>query len=218
MPSSSGCGLIALSVFQPMCGIFRAGSAGAILSTSPAIQPRPFGDLVLEPALGHQLHADADAEERTAALAHAFVERLDHAVDGVETAPAIGKGADAGKHDAVGARDRLGAAGDHDRLRVAGFARRALERLGGRMQIARPVVDDRNGHRCAPGCGNRPMTSGAGDAPRCAGGRRSRARHRRRDAARAFRPAPTNRRTAARPYRGRRRRSCRRSASAAGRA
>ena len=33
---------MASSVFQPMCGIFSSGSAGVILSTSPAIQPRPL--------------------------------------------------------------------------------------------------------------------------------------------------------------------------------
>ena len=30
-----------LSVFQPMCGIFKSGSVGVMRSTSPAIQPRP---------------------------------------------------------------------------------------------------------------------------------------------------------------------------------
>jgi hypothetical protein len=34
---------------------------------------------------------------------------------------------------------------------VAGFARRALERLGGRMQIAGAVIDDGHRHRAAPG-------------------------------------------------------------------
>ena len=53
----------------------------------------------------------------------------------------------------------VGVARHHDRLVVAGLARRALERLGGRVQIARAVIDDRDGHGRAPGCGNRPMIS-----------------------------------------------------------
>ena len=39
------------------------------------IQPSPLRHLVLAAALGHQLHADADAEERPAFLAHRDVER-----------------------------------------------------------------------------------------------------------------------------------------------
>ena len=39
--------------------------------------------------------------------------------------------------------------------------RRALERLGGRMQIAGAVIDDGDAHRCAPGSGNKPITSEA---------------------------------------------------------
>ncbi len=74
-------------------------------STSPGIQPRPVGHFLLVAALGHELHADADAEERLALLAHIVVQRLDHAGQRVEPAPAIGKGADARQHDPVGARD-----------------------------------------------------------------------------------------------------------------
>src|SRR5262245_2089082 len=147
----------------------QLGIGGRDLVDLPADPAEAIGDFVFEPALGHELHADTDAEERTAALVHPLVERIDHAVDGVETAPAIGEGADAGQYDAVGARYRVRTAGHHDRLRDAGFARRALERLGGRMQIAGAIVDNGNGHRWAPGCGNRPMTSGVADAPRCAG-------------------------------------------------
>ena len=110
MPSSSGCGLAVSSVFQPMCGIFSSGSAGVMRSTSPAIQPSPPSP-VFAPALGHELHANADAEE-PAASAHARVEWS--IADGVETA-AIGEGADAGQHHAVGARYLVGIAGHHDR-------------------------------------------------------------------------------------------------------
>src|SRR5262249_52055968 len=81
---------------------------------------------------------------------------------GVEPAPAIGEGADARQHHAVGAGDLLGFARHHDRLRQPFLARGALERLRRRMQIARAVIDDGDGHRGAPGCGNKPMTSDAG--------------------------------------------------------
>ena len=40
----------------------------------------------------------------------ASVERLDHAGNGVEAAPAIGEGADARQHDMLGARDVVGVA------------------------------------------------------------------------------------------------------------
>ena len=114
-----------LSVFQPMCGIFRFGSLGAMRSTSPAIQPSPAVDLVFAAALGQQLHADADAEERPAFAAHRFLERRDHAGDGVETAPAIGEGADAGQHHPVGRRHDRRIVRHHDRLSQAGISRAA---------------------------------------------------------------------------------------------
>ena len=143
-----------------MCGIFRPGSFGVMRSTSPGIQPRPGVTSIFAAALGHELHADTNAEKRPALLADALVQRLDHAGNRIETAPAIRKGADAGQHHAVGARDRVGIAGHHDRLIVAALARGALEGLGGGMQIARAVVDDGDAHRGAPGSGNRPITSG----------------------------------------------------------
>ena len=134
----------------------RIGRRDAIdLAGDPA---QALRHLVFAPALGQQLHADADAEERPALLAHRLLERGDHAVDRIETAAAIGKGADAGKHDAVGGGHHIRIAGHDDRLVEAGFVRRALERLGGRVQIAGAVVDDRNAHRSAPGSGNRPIT------------------------------------------------------------
>src|SRR5580693_7258031 len=52
-----------------------------------------FRDLVFAAALGQQLHADADAEERPAFLAHRLVQRRHHAIHGIEAAPAIGEGA-----------------------------------------------------------------------------------------------------------------------------
>ena len=64
--------------------------------------------LVFEPTLRHQLHADANAEEGAALLADPLFERVDHARQGFEPTAAIGEGADAGQHDAVGPRHRFG--------------------------------------------------------------------------------------------------------------
>ncbi|MFK4652692.1 hypothetical protein ABIF97_002626 [Bradyrhizobium japonicum] len=68
--------------------------------------------------------------------AHRFGDRLDHAVDGIEPAPAIGEGADARQHQTVGAVGLIRIAGDEDLLRNLQAARGALECLGGGMQIA----------------------------------------------------------------------------------
>ena len=114
---------------------------------------------VFEAALGHQLHADADAEERPAAAAHGLLQRLDHAGHGVEPGAAVGEGADARQHDAVGREHRVGIAGDDDRHRRRPASRAARsKRLVGRVQVARAVVDDGDGHRPPPASGNRPMT------------------------------------------------------------
>ena len=97
--------------------------------------------------------------ETAALFAHRFVQRLDHAGDRIEPAPAIREGTDAGQHDAVGGAHLLGIVGHEDGLIVAGLARRALEGFRRRVQIARAVVDDRDRHGRASGCGNRPTIS-----------------------------------------------------------
>src|SRR5262249_8780472 len=90
--------------------------------------------------------------------------------DRVEAAPAVGKGADARQHHSVGAAHLLGIIGDHDRLVAPGLARSALERLGGRVQVAGAVIDDGDAHARAPGSGKRPMMPGAdADGPDGAG-------------------------------------------------
>src|SRR5262249_17619359 len=114
---------------------------------------------VFAAAFRHELHADANAEERPAATTHAVIECLHHPFDGIEPAPTIGKRADAWQHHAIGASDLLGIARHHNRLCQSFLARGALERLCRRVQIARPVIDDGDAHRGAPGCGKRPMTS-----------------------------------------------------------
>ena len=104
------------------------------LAPDPA-QPRMAA--MLEPGLGHQLHADANAEEGPAVPMHDALQRLDHAGQAVEPGPAIGEGADAGQHDARGGRHLGGIGRDPD------FGASGGQRLGGRAQVAGAVVDDR---------------------------------------------------------------------------
>ena len=88
-----------------MCGILRLASFGSMARTSPPIQSSPSVALELETAARHELHADADAEERPALDAHRVFQRLAHARHGFEAALAVGEGADARQHDTVGGGD-----------------------------------------------------------------------------------------------------------------
>jgi hypothetical protein len=113
--------------------------------------------LMFEPARRHELHADADTEKRLPLFDDGFVERLDHAADRVKAAPAIGERADAGQHDALGLANVLGIAGQAYFGADAAFARGALQRLLRGVQIARPIVNDRDTHH-ASASGKVPMT------------------------------------------------------------
>ena len=117
--------------------------------------------LIFEAALCHELHADADAEERPATLTHRLLQGVDHSRHGIEAAPAIGKGADAGQHDTIGTRYDGGILRHRDRLIETRLMRRTLERLCGRMQIAGTVID--NGD-------SSPLCSGLGKQADHAGG------------------------------------------------
>src|SRR5689334_10852615 len=64
----------------------------------------PRRDLMLEPALGHQLHTDADAEKWATGGAGGL-DRLAHAGHRGEAARAVGEGALPGQYDAVGLAD-----------------------------------------------------------------------------------------------------------------
>src|SRR5215208_622704 len=136
-------------------GIVRCDAAD--VARDPA---QSFRDFVFTAALRHQLHADADAKERPAIAAHAVIECIYHTRNSVEAAPAIRKRADAGQHHAVGARHLIGIAGHHNGLIMTDVVRRALERLGGGMQIPGAVIDNRHTHRGAPASGNKPMMPG----------------------------------------------------------
>src|SRR5947209_4229729 len=89
------------------------------LASNPA---EAFRHLIFAPALGHELHADADAKERPALLAHAHIERVYHTAHRVEATAAVRERAHAREHHPVGARDRIRIAGHHDRLLVPAFA------------------------------------------------------------------------------------------------
>ena len=151
MPANSGCWRFSSIVFQPICGIFSAGSAGVDLLHVAGDPAKTLGHRLLQPALRHQLHADADAEERPRLGDRHLLDRLPHAGDGMQARRAVGIGADAGQHDAVGGAHALRIGGQVDLGGDAGLARGALEGLGGRAQIARAVVDDGDAHSAASG-------------------------------------------------------------------
>ena len=115
-----------------------------------ALDPVEAGmDAVLDAARGHELHADADAEEGLAALDHRALQGVDHARHAVEAGAAVGEGADARQHDAVGV-GHLARVRRHQHAIVrAGLARGALEGFRGGAEVARSVVDDGDGHRIA---------------------------------------------------------------------
>ena len=90
---------------------------------------------------------------------HGLLERCAHARHGLETPHAIRKGADAGQDDAVGFPHRVGIGREDDGRRDVEGRGCALERLLGRMEVARPVVDDRDAH--APSPSGKPITDGS---------------------------------------------------------
>src|SRR5438067_326595 len=101
--------------------------------------------------VGNERQTEPLALFRMKLRARIRLERLDHAADLVEPAATIRKSTDARQYDPVGAAYRIRIAGDQDRLVASGLARGTLERLQGRMQIARAVIDDRDGHGRPPG-------------------------------------------------------------------
>ena len=151
------------------------------LAGNPA---RALDHLVFAAALGHQLHADADAEERPAVLRAPSRSarrpcRAPHRARGGNPRRRRRRAARRGRR----ARTLSGSSRHQDRLIVAGLARRALEGLRRRVQIARAVIDDRDRHGRACGCGNRPI-----DVAGRRGGRRRRSERRGRRGRRSRRP------------------------------
>ena len=177
MPSSSWCGLRGLERVPAHVRDLQRRVARrdpVDLAGDPA---EPVGDLVFAAALGHELHADADAEKRPALAAHGFLQRLDHARHRVEAAPAIGERADARQHHAIGLAHRVGIAGHHDRLaRARSRAPRARTPwppnadCRSRNRRWRRSWTHAHGRFCYRGgdcgSGNRPMTGGGSAAER----------------------------------------------------
>src|SRR5262245_54199351 len=97
--------------------------------------PETWCYFVFASALSHQLHPDTDAEEGLAILSYAMLQRIDHTRNFVEPTAAIGECANAGKHNPLGARDRIRIAADSDPLFEAAFTDRTLEGFCSRMQI-----------------------------------------------------------------------------------
>ena len=167
MPANSGCWRLSSIVFQPICGIFSAGSAGVISLTSPAIQPKPLVTVFSRPRSDIScMPTQMPRNGRALAIATSSTASPMPAT-ACEAGAAIGIGADAGQHDAVGGAHPFGIRCQVDLGGNAGFARGALEGLGGRAQIARAVVDDRDAHfraarieqqadRRSPATGRRP--------------------------------------------------------------
>ena len=196
-----------------MCGIFRSGIRRRDLVDLAGDPAEARRHLIFAAALGHQLHADADAEERPARAA-ARVSLSASTMPGISSSPRrqSAKAPTPGSTTRSARATSSGIVGDEDRLVVSAFARGALEGLRRRVQIAGAVVDDGDAHGFAPGSGNRPMMSD--------GRRRARAGSARRmspaapaTAARRACAWSRRRRSAARHLRHRRRRRSRRTSS-----
>ena len=146
-----------LSVFQPICGIFSCGSSGVMRSTSPAIQPSPSVTSYSRPrsaisCMPTQMPKNGRPLLRTASSSASTMPST-ASRPRRQSAKAPTPGSTTRSARATHGR----VVGHHDRLIEAGLMRRALERLGGRVQIAGAVIDDGDAHRGAPGSGNRPM-------------------------------------------------------------
>ncbi len=125
---------------------------------------------MFQPALGHELHADADAEERAPGVGRLH-DRLFHARHGGEPAGAIGERPLAGQHDAVGARHQVRIGGHGDGGRQPRPLRRQGQRAGGGGEVAAAVIDHRDFHDSAPA--GKPGRNAAPSSGRCASNRSS---------------------------------------------
>ena len=104
----------------------------------------------LAPGIRQQLHPDANAEKRASADHDGFVQCRFETGNGHQPAPAIGERTDAGENDAVSRGNGLRRARHIHLGRNFILAGCALERLGGRAQIARAVIDYRDDHGRLP--------------------------------------------------------------------
>ena len=93
----------------------------------------------------HHLHPDADTQKRAAPVNHRLFNRIKQPRHGIKCCPARRKSTIAGQHDPVSPGNIFGPRGDHH-LTAAGFRRHSFKRLGGRMQVAAVVIDQRRQH------------------------------------------------------------------------
>ena len=155
MPSNRGWLCENCSVFQPICGIFKAASVGVMTSTSPGIQPNPVCEPCSRPLSASNCMPPANSEEGPAALKTASAwrrscQRRWTVPDNSRQRrplPAVRSGSPC---YAI----RIGRNGDG----CVNFtlSRGPLERLRRRMQIARLIIDYRNKHWIS---GRRPRQS-----------------------------------------------------------
>jgi hypothetical protein len=158
MPSKSGCGDFSSSVFQPICGIFKAGFEGLISTTSPGIQSKPSVTVFSNPRVDISCMPTQMPRNGLALSSTAWRNARVHSVDRIEPGAAIGVGADTGKHHTVGLSDMIRIGTERDGCCNAGFAGRAFESLERRTQIARPVINYDNLHQVQfLSTGTRPM-------------------------------------------------------------
>ena len=101
---------------------------------------------MLQPARGHQLHADANSEERLGAADDFVLQRVPHAGYGLKAVAAVLEGAHTRKHDTIRLANLVGIGSDFHLYRQSIVAGGAFEGLGRGMQIARAVIDDGNAH------------------------------------------------------------------------
>ena len=106
---------------------------------------------MLEPPLRHELHADADAEERRPAV-HRMGDRLAHSRNRAKPRGAIGEGPLAGQHDPVRRRNLPRLAGDAHLGRNALLGGRPLQRPRRRGKVPAAVIDHRDLHASRPAC------------------------------------------------------------------
>ena len=108
---------------------------------SPCDPSQPLGHAEFQAALGHQLHADADAQKRRA-FGHAAEHRLLQPRDSGKAGGAVGKRALARKNDPIRPPDQLRVRGDADVGGQALLFRREGKPPRGRGKIAAAVIND----------------------------------------------------------------------------
>ena len=103
------------------------------------------GGFVFQTARRQHLHPDANPHERTPALGHDLINRLEQAGVLKQLAIAGRIGPVARQDNTVRAAHDIGVRGDHHCARI-GFAGNPLKRLLGRVQVAGFVINNRRQH------------------------------------------------------------------------